>query len=66
MPWTPYEVENARHPNEPPPIHRTVLRPALMRRGSGGDQSWGAMTHPEYRVPTGALTFTFGFQGVLR
>ncbi|MFV0287090.1 MAG: glycoside hydrolase family 2 TIM barrel-domain containing protein, partial [Demequina sp.] len=66
LPWTPYEVENARHPNELPPIHRTVLRPALMRRGSGGDQSWGAMTHPEYRVPTGALTFTFGFQGVLR
>ncbi|WP_084128379.1 glycoside hydrolase family 2 TIM barrel-domain containing protein [Demequina sp. NBRC 110055] len=66
LPWTPFEIENARHPNELPPIHHTVLRPALMRRGAGGDQSWGAMTHPEYRVPTGDLTFTFGFQGVLR
>ncbi|WP_296665175.1 beta-galactosidase domain 4-containing protein, partial [Demequina sp.] len=66
LPWTPLEIESARHPNELPPILRTVLRPALMRRGVGGDQSWGAMTHPEYRLPTGELTFTFGFQGVLR
>ncbi|WP_084099954.1 glycoside hydrolase family 2 TIM barrel-domain containing protein [Demequina sp. NBRC 110051] len=66
LPWTPFEIENARHPNKLPPIHHTVLRPALMRRGAGGDNSWGAMTHPEYRVPTGDLTFTFGFQGVLR
>ncbi|WP_084125026.1 glycoside hydrolase family 2 TIM barrel-domain containing protein [Demequina sp. NBRC 110054] len=66
LPWTPFEVQNARHPNELPPIHRTILRPALMRRGAAGDDSWGAMTHPEYRVPEGELTFTFGFQGVLR
>ncbi|WP_084106240.1 glycoside hydrolase family 2 TIM barrel-domain containing protein [Demequina sp. NBRC 110056] len=66
LPWTPFEVENARHPNELPPIHRTVLRPALQRRGVGGDQSWGAMTHPEYQVPQGDHSFTFGFVGVLR
>ncbi|WNM24443.1 glycoside hydrolase family 2 TIM barrel-domain containing protein [Demequina capsici] len=66
LPWTPFEIQNARHPNELPPIHRTILRPALKRRGVGGDNSWGAMTHPEHRVPTGELNFTFGFQGVLR
>ncbi|WP_062290284.1 glycoside hydrolase family 2 TIM barrel-domain containing protein [Demequina phytophila] len=66
LPWTPFEIENALHANELPPIHRTILRPALARRGAGGDQSWGAMTHPEYRVPAGELSFTFGFQGVLR
>ncbi len=66
LPWTPYEIENARHPVDLPPIQRTILRPALARRGVGGDNSWGAMTHPEFRLPTGELTFTFGFQGVLR
>ena len=65
LPWTPFEIENATHPNELPPIHHTVLRPALMRRGVGGDDSWGARTHPEYLLPTGGeLVFRFGFQGV--
>ena len=65
LPWTPFEVENAAHHVELPPIHRTVLRPALMRRGVGGDDSWGARTHPEYLLPTGAeLVFRFGFQGI--
>ena len=65
LPWTPFEIENALHPNELPPIHRTVLRPALMRRGVGGDDSWGAQTHPEYRLPAGKeMTFRFGFKGL--
>jgi beta-galactosidase len=42
-----------------------LLRPALMRRGVGGDDSWGAETHPEYRLPRSQdLVFRFGFQGV--
>jgi beta-galactosidase len=64
LPWTPFEIENAPHPNELPPIHRTVLRPALMRRGVGGDDSWGARTHPEYLLPRGELVFRFGFEGI--
>ncbi|MFT3859764.1 glycoside hydrolase family 2 TIM barrel-domain containing protein [Micropruina sp.] len=65
LPWTPFEIENAAHPNELPPIHHTVLRPALMRRGVAGDNSWGARAHPEYRLPAGQeLVFTFGFEGV--
>ena len=65
LPWSPDEVEAATHPNELPPIHRTVLRPALMRRGVGGDDSWGARTLPQYRLPTtGTLRFRFGFTGV--
>jgi beta-galactosidase len=65
LPWTPFEIENAAHHVELPPIHRTVLRPALMRRGVGGDDSWGARTHPEYLLPTGTeLVFRFGFQGI--
>nr|WP_272898196.1 glycoside hydrolase family 2 TIM barrel-domain containing protein [Agromyces seonyuensis] len=64
LPWTPFEVENAAHPNELPPIQRTVLRPALMRRGVAGDDSWGARTHAEFRLPRGPLTFRFGLTGV--
>ncbi|HMR47642.1 MAG TPA: glycoside hydrolase family 2 TIM barrel-domain containing protein [Arachnia sp.] len=64
LPWTPFEVENALHPVDLPPIQRTVLRPALMRRGVAGDDSWGAQTHPEYRLPEGEeLVFRFSFQG---
>ncbi|WP_298943257.1 glycoside hydrolase family 2 TIM barrel-domain containing protein [uncultured Microbacterium sp.] len=65
LPWTPFEIENAEHHTELPPIHRTVLRPALMRRGVGGDDSWGARTLPEYRLPrSGELVFRFSFQGI--
>lgn len=65
LPWTPDEIEAAAHPNELPPIHRTVLRPALMRRGVGGDDSWGARTLPQYRLPrAGELRFRYSFTGV--
>lgn len=65
LPWTPFEIENAAHPNElPAPMH-TVLRPALARMGVGGDDSWGAKTHDAYRLPTeGALSFSFSMKGV--
>lgn len=64
LPWTPFEIENAAHPTDLPPVRHTVLRPALMRRGVGGDNSWGAMTHPEYRLPAGDLAFRFSFGGI--
>ncbi len=64
LPWTPFEIENAAHPVDLPPIQKTVLRPALTRRGVGGDDSWGAMTHSEYRLPQGELVFGSAFQGI--
>ena len=64
LPWTPFEVEHATHHCELPASARTVIRPALMRRGVGGDQAWGAETHPEYRLPKTPLTFRFSFCGV--
>jgi len=65
LPWTPFEIDNARHPWELPTTGRTVLRPALMRRGVGGDDSWGSRTHPEYRLPSGPLEFRFTMRGVM-
>ena len=65
LPWTPFEIENAEHHTELSPIHRTVLRPALMRRGVGGDDSWGARTLAKYLLPhSGDIVFRFGFQGI--
>ena len=65
LPWTPFEIENAAHAVELPPISHTVIRPALARRGVGGDNSWGAKTHPEFCLPTGQpLVFRFAFGGV--
>jgi beta-galactosidase len=63
LPWTPHEIENAAYPVDLPPIQQTVIRPALQRRGVGGDDSWGARTHAEYLVPRGPLEFRFSFQG---
>jgi beta-galactosidase len=62
--WTPAEIESAQHPNELPPIHRTIVRPALMRRGVAGDDSWGARPLQKHLLPTGDLEFRFAFQGI--
>lgn len=65
LPHTPFEIENAAHAYELPPIHHTVVRASLMQMGIGGDNSWGAHTHPEYLIQVDRpLVFTFGFKGV--
>ena len=65
LPWTPHEIENAAHAHELPPVHYTVVRAALQQMGIGGDDSWGAKTHPEYLLPAGQnLTFSFCFRGI--
>lgn len=48
LPYTPLELENARHPYELPPKVKTVVRCALGQMGVGGDDSWGARPHDEY------------------
>ena len=65
LPWTPHELENAAHAYELPPVHYTVVRAALQQMGIGGDDSWGAKTHPEYLLPAEQdLTFSFCFRGI--
>ncbi|MDO4329794.1 MAG: glycoside hydrolase family 2 TIM barrel-domain containing protein [Lachnospiraceae bacterium] len=65
LPWTPHEMENARHPYELPQVHYTVIRAALMQMGVGGDDSWGAQTHPEYLISADQhQEFTFRFRGI--
>ena len=65
LPWTPHEMENARHPFDLPQIHYTVIRASMQQMGIAGDDSWGARVHPEYLLDTSKkMTFTFRFRGI--
>ena len=65
LPYTPHEMENAMHPYELPEVHYTVVRVALAQMGVGGDDSWGALVHPEYHIPAGEpLELKFRFRGI--
>ena len=66
LPYSPHEIENANHPNELPPVLSTYVRVALSQMGVGGDDTWGALTHPEYLLKEPKkLTFTFSFRGIV-
>ena len=65
LPYTPHEMENAMHPYELPEVHYTVVRAAKGQMGVGGDDSWGAHTHPEYLLNVdGKMEFSFMFKGL--
>ncbi len=65
LPYTPHELENAKHPYELPEVHYTVVRVSMQQLGIGGDDSWGAPVHPEYHIDTKKkLEFTFTFRGI--
>ncbi len=65
LPYTAHELENAAHPYELPRVHNTVVRAALCQNGVGGDDSWGALPHEEYRIKADApMEFSFYFRGI--
>ncbi|MEG2205746.1 MAG: glycoside hydrolase family 2 TIM barrel-domain containing protein [Oscillospiraceae bacterium] len=65
LPYTPHEIENAKHAYELPKVHYTVVRAAKQQMGVGGDDSWGAHTHPEYLIDASKpMEFTFSFKGI--
>jgi len=51
-PYTAFELEHAMHRYELPPVHYTVINVAGRQMGVGGDDSWGAPVHEEYRIPS--------------
>ena len=66
LPYTPHELENAMHHYELPQAHYTVVRVNMRQMGIAGDDSWGALTHEEYLLPTDTeLSFSFCFMGVI-
>ena len=65
LPYTPHEIENAKHAYELPEVHYTVVRVSKQQMGIGGDDSWGAPVHPEYHIDADRrLEFTFTFKGI--
>ena len=64
LPYTPHELENARHLYElPRDDNKTVVRCAAFQRGVGGDNSWGAKPHADacFAVEEGMqFRFVFG------
>ncbi len=64
LPYTPHELENAKHPFDLPEIHYTYVRVAMDQMGVGGDDSWGALTHEDKLIDvTGPMSFSFSFMG---
>ena len=64
-PYTAFELEHAAHAWELPEVHYTVVTVAGRQMGVGGDDSWGAPVHPEYRIPSDAdMAFEFYLSGV--
>ncbi len=65
LPYSPHEMELARHSYELPKVHYTTVRVAGRQMGVGGDDSWGARVHPEYLIDvSGRIEFTFTFRGI--
>ncbi|PZD96869.1 beta-galactosidase [Paenibacillus sambharensis] len=64
-PYTAFELENANHPYELPPVHYTVITVAGRQMGVGGDDSWGAPVHEEYRIKADEdLAFAFTIERI--
>lgn len=60
LPYTAGQLENALHPDELPPVTYTVVDVAMRRMGVGGDDGWGAKTHPEFTID-GEVPHSFSF-----
>ena len=50
LPYNAYELENAAHQEELPPVHYTWVRILAKQMGVGGDDSWGAPVHEEFHI----------------
>ena len=48
----PADLERSLHAHEVPDLGEVFLRLDFGQMGVGGDDSWGAQPHPEYRLPS--------------
>ncbi len=65
LPYSPHEIENAWHAFELPEVHYTYVRVSAAQMGVGGDDSWGAKVHQEYRLSSACeRSFQFCFKGI--
>lgn len=65
LPYTPAELEAHDHVYKLPPSDKVVLRVHEKQMGVGGDNTWGAFTHPEYVLHADrSYTLAFVLQGI--
>ena len=64
LPYTPHELENAKHHYDLPRPHHTIVRASLGMYGVGGDDSWGAPTLDEYITKNENKHFSFTVKGI--
>ena len=50
LPYSAYELNNATHREELPEASYTWVRIAAKQMGVGGDDSWGAPVHEEFKI----------------
>lgn len=53
LPYSAYELDQAMHLEELQKVSYTWLRIAAKQMGVGGDDSWGAPVHPQYKIDAG-------------
>lgn len=58
-----YSMSQNRHTVDLKENPYTELLFDIMQRGVGGDDSWGAMTHPEYSIPVANASFRVILKG---
>ena len=60
LPYNAYELDNAMHREELPESTYTWVRIAAKQMGVGGDDSWGAPVHQEFKISSEeAMTLEF-------
>ncbi len=63
LPYTPYELENAKHYYELPETYQTVISINEKQMGVGGDDTWGARTHDEFLLSKDSHHLRFSIKG---
>jgi beta-galactosidase len=58
-PFTMQDLENANHIHELPRRENITVNLDYKQMGVGGDDSWGARTHPEYTLPPQPYSYCF-------
>ncbi len=59
-------IPNNRHTTDVKPRNLTSVNIDYKQMGVGGDDSWGAFTHPEYRLTDKKYQYTFIFKPVTK
>lgn len=67
LPWDAFELQNAAHPEDLPPVYRTVVQILARQMGVGGDDSWGAPVHEPHLIHANQpMTLQFTLEPLVR